>query len=445
MPTAPIVDFAAPFRNSLRDLGNTFAQGDELRRQREQDAREQEKYLLLMGEASRKRRIRDAEGNAMAEASRPSDNPAYAGWNENLSAGMEQGNTREQSLAGVGQAPDKMIQPSLIEMTGRTAKALMQNPETAERGRELLMSTLDGLGGMMKVGAGPDAVALYNKILGTDFKYQGEDDKYHIVEGNGKVLAINKSALAAGKSLPEATQELDMGKKEKMVERTVDLGDQVEYIYTDGSRELKAKGKSPSTGDGGLTTAQRGSRTSLMRKEFMANPIVKNYNMLSNQAGTLSAVFNNKGDFVTLNPTDQALIMTFNRALDPTSVVRESEYARTPENMSVLNRAQALLSRWEKGGVLEDDERKSIVQAVGVVKEASKEQYTAYRDWMGENATAEGLDPKNVIQPLSVTKDTVPAAVTAAPKGTPKVGEVIKGYRYKGGDPSKKENWEAAQ
>ena len=46
-----------------------------------------------------------------------------------------------------------------------------------------------------------------------------------------------------------------MMKPQKQIERTVDLGNQVEYIYTDGTRETQPKGatpRDPSTGTGSL-------------------------------------------------------------------------------------------------------------------------------------------------------------------------------------------------
>ncbi len=48
----------------------------------------------------------------------------------------------------------------------------------------------------------------------------------------------------------------------------------------------------------------------------------------------------------------QAIITSFNKITDPTSVVRESEYARTPEGASVINRLRGFVEKITKGGKL---------------------------------------------------------------------------------------------
>lgn len=54
-----------------------------------------------------------------------------------------------------------------------------------------------------------------------------------------------------------------------------------------------------------------------------------------------------KGD---LNAGSQVVITEFNKILDPASVVRESEYARTPEGVSLLGRLQGAAQRVSQGG-----------------------------------------------------------------------------------------------
>ncbi len=51
-----------------------------------------------------------------------------------------------------------------------------------------------------------------------------------------------------------------------------------------------------------------------------------------------------------LNSQSQAVIIGFNKLIDPTSVVRESEYARTPEGQSLLNTLQGKIIKIQQGG-----------------------------------------------------------------------------------------------
>ena len=52
----------------------------------------------------------------------------------------------------------------------------------------------------------------------------------------------------------------------------------------------------------------------------------------------------------SLNPASQAIINAFNKILDYASVVRESEYARTPEGQGFLNRIKGFHTRLLRGG-----------------------------------------------------------------------------------------------
>jgi hypothetical protein len=55
-------------------------------------------------------------------------------------------------------------------------------------------------------------------------------------------------------------------------------------------------------------------------------------------------------DGKSLNASSQAVIVAFNKLIDPTSVVRESEYARTPEGQSLINRISGKITQLQQGG-----------------------------------------------------------------------------------------------
>lgn len=146
-----------------------------------------------------------------------------------------------------------------------------------------------------------------------------------------------------------------------------------------------------------------------LRERFESNPIYKNYQTLVGQYNIIKSMIQTMPVAETLNPTDQAIITTFNKILDPGSVVRESEYARTPENMALLDRAYAFTSRLAQGGVLDNTERTSIMQAVDVIKKAQDEQYMKFARKYRRAAEVEGLDPDLVVSPEEIpTKSAVP-------------------------------------
>lgn len=80
---------------------------------------------------------------------------------------------------------------------------------------------------------------------------------------------------------------------------------------------------------------------------------------------------------------DQALITLFNKVLDPGSVVRESEYARTPEGQAVLQRIPGFVDKLTKGGAgVTDAFRDEMVRiASELSKAASQAQKGVYWDY----------------------------------------------------------------
>ena len=61
--------------------------------------------------------------------------------------------------------------------------------------------------------------------------------------------------------------------------------------------------------------------------------------------------------------SDQALGVLFQKMLDPTSVVRESEYARTPQGASLVNRVLGAAEQLVRGGLsLKNEDRQALVE-----------------------------------------------------------------------------------
>lgn len=56
-----------------------------------------------------------------------------------------------------------------------------------------------------------------------------------------------------------------------------------------------------------------------------------------------------KGDSKSLAASDQALVILFNKMLDPTSVVREGEFDRTAQGQALMDQVNGFIQRVQQG------------------------------------------------------------------------------------------------
>ena len=91
------------------------------------------------------------------------------------------------------------------------------------------------------------------------------------------------------------------------------------------------------------------------------DPVLKDYNTAKTMYQQLQGAYEESQRAGNLIGADQALIQMFNKMLDPTSVVREAEYARTPENAPAFNR---IIGKWQQikngGAGLSNGDREAI-------------------------------------------------------------------------------------
>lgn len=181
---------------------------------------------------------------------------------------------------------------------------------------------------------------------------------------------------------------LDQYYKMAQIQKTqqdIAKGEAETKAMTDGKVYFDPKDKAKATTD--------------LRKEFRALPRVKEYSTLETQVGRMNTMLNaaKKGDLQGRNAVDQALIMMYNKLSDPTSVVRESEYARTPEGLSLINMFQGKIDRVVKGGAgLTDQEREELVKAANLMFNQSADLVKGDIDYYSSIAKKYGL-PEELI------------------------------------------------
>jgi hypothetical protein len=99
----------------------------------------------------------------------------------------------------------------------------------------------------------------------------------------------------------------------------------------------------------------------------------------------------------------QAIITSFNKITDPTSVVRESEYARTPEGASLINKLKGAYEKITKGGKLTEKDNIEIKNtAIEIAELRRKILNEKLQKQVREPAGRFGMAPQDVesIAPL---------------------------------------------
>lgn len=102
------------------------------------------------------------------------------------------------------------------------------------------------------------------------------------------------------------------------------------------------------TGTGGLTPYQKFQATQSISKDNATR--TSNAREITRQANVMNQSYNTYISGGDKNISTQAIIATFNKILDPTSVVRESEYDRTAAGQSLIQRIQGKVDNISKGG-----------------------------------------------------------------------------------------------
>jgi len=134
-----------------------------------------------------------------------------------------------------------------------------------------------------------------------------------------------------------------------------------------------------------------------LRKEFLSLPEVKEYPTVEaqTQRAVKALAEQGKGSNVAV---DQSIITIFNKMLDPASVVRESEYARTPQDLSVLSRIKGKWDKIQKGGAgLDATERAALQRMVDNFSVIASQQYNNRVGEYKGLARDYGYNPERVV------------------------------------------------
>lgn len=144
-------------------------------------------------------------------------------------------------------------------------------------------------------------------------------------------------------------------------------GSFTDYQNEDANRKAVSSG----SGNGGLTPYQQFQATQSIAKDTQKR--TENAREMSRQANMISTGYNaivNSKDKKNRSLQTQAIITSFNKILDPTSVVRESEYDRTSAGQSLLQRLEGKVNNIAQGGAGVTDA--TLKEASDIAKEYLK-------------------------------------------------------------------------
>lgn len=169
----------------------------------------------------------------------------------------------------------------------------------------------------------------------------------------------------------------------------------------------------PPSQTGQVTPSQRFNMERTLRREW--NTLSQNWRTMKGQIATMEAGMEaaKRGDKAA---GAQAVLVTFQKILDPTSVVRESEYARSAEGQSILNQIKGALDRYQNGGVgVIVPELDKFYQLGKRMVEKAGAELPVVRQQFEQNAVEYGLNPRLIIAEDPADATTPEAPTQAAP------------------------------
>lgn len=129
--------------------------------------------------------------------------------------------------------------------------------------------------------------------------------------------------------------------------------------------------------------------------------------------------------------SDISLIYGYMKLMDPGSVVREGEFATAQNAGGIPDRIRAAYNQAISGERLAPDVKADFLKQAQLIYEQALAQQQAVAGRYRGIAERFRLNPDNV-----VTDETVrPGA------NRPRLGEIVDGFRYEGGDPGRPESW----
>lgn len=187
----------------------------------------------------------------------------------------------------------------------------------------------------------------------------------------------------------------------------------VDPNYLQGQVEI-ATAKRPQVTTNILPPQKTFENEDKLRADYSADPIVKSAKELSTAFGLIESAYQRPSA-----ANDLAMATKYMKILDPTSVVRESEFALAVNATGLLDKVQNYAASILEGKKLNPAQRKDFYESAKAINEAFQAKRSEVDQQYADMATGYGLNPQNVIPSLR-TKAKPKTAPTPAVPGKPK-------------------------
>lgn len=337
-------------------------------------------------------------------------NPAsgWAGLNQNLNGGMDAISQHLQQQKAQQDAIKMLILKAQLDQQGAIAQEQAKADITRKSQQQQQQDFMD----MLLKGAGqPEKMQQSSTPMplpmggGQPMSPMAQNQSMGVNQGVSR--GLNMSPV--GQAQPQQTGIMDNANK--MIASKFGSGYEMNpNSISTGKMDIQ---KNPDMGikssrEERLVRQQQFSNTTKLRQEFINRPEVKDYTTISPNIRAMDSLLKNglSGNVKDLVALDQGLITMFNKLTDPQSVVRESEYARTPSNLPFINRFSGAFQKLAAGGAgMTNDDRKSLVQGAKIIANERGAQFQKALDEYKGVAADYGLDESLITRDMPSFKE----------------------------------------
>jgi len=246
----------------------------------------------------------------------------------------------------------------------------------------------------------------------------------------GKAQALRENDLKTFATLYGLQQPVAVGGNlvNPTTGEVVYQGQQAGFDLSPGQIRYDAQGKVIATAPDKQTTSDLTPYQQFQATQAIANQTQKFTDAsreLQRQSNVLTQTWNRyaSGEAKDLNATTQAIVTTFNKLLDPTSVVREAEYDRSASGQALLSSITGKLASVVQGGPgLTPASLKELVDLGNLYASNAQASVQQANQRATQMAQQFGLNPSFVTTPGFQSGSTT--GVTNAPIIKTKVGDI---------------------